>query len=75
MDPDRADTTTLYRERSCLYLREAAKVDGTVPSGVAPQVEESLRLVLIGEEGGDYLRTVLQRASKQGSARAKASAL
>ena len=75
LDPGRAQTTTLYREPSCLYLREAAKVGGEVPAKLRPQVGESLRLVLTGQEGGDYLRTVLRRASAQGSARAKTSAL
>ena len=75
MDPDRSSTTTLYREPSCLYLREAVKEGGIVPATVRPQVEDSLRLVLAESEGGTYLRAVLARASKQGSSRAKAQAL
>ena len=74
-DPNRARTCTLYREPSCLYLREAVKADGKVPDGLRPQVDDSLRLVLAGSEGGNYLRTVLDRAAKQGSSRAKAFAL
>lgn len=75
LDPDRSHTTTLHREPSCLYLREASKVDGNVPSQFRQTGEESLALVMAGTEGGEHLRTVLQRAAKQGSSRAKTCAL
>jgi hypothetical protein len=69
LDPSRSRTTTQYREASCVFLREAVKPHGKVPDGLRPAVEEVARSVLAGEEGGVYLRRVLERASKWGSSR------
>lgn len=71
LDPNRAGTTTLYREASCVYLREAVKPVGQVPAHLRAAVDEAARQVLAGTAGGVYLRRVLERAAQHGSSRAR----
>lgn len=75
LDPDRSHTTTHKGEASCLFLREAVKANGRIPEALRAPIAEALPLVLNGTEGGYGLRKALARAAKQGSARARASAL
>lgn len=67
LDPSRSAAVTRRGEASCRWLREAVKSESRIPEALREPVEDSLRLVRSGVEGGPALRRALQRAA--GSAR------
>jgi hypothetical protein len=75
LDPNWQRCTTLTGEASCVFLREAVKIDGVVPAEMRPRIDEALPLILNRSAGGFALRKALKRAAACGTSRARESVI